>query len=155
MWGTGAAGVGPRPTSVNISRPPPRPGVSRDSICWSERTPDRWLGHRRRPSDVVLDDLPGMRPPGKTGHSGRRLGEGQPFGVMRGLMMAVTSYLRSLERSRHARTRMDRPAVFTMCGREWDLLPDVFAPIYSPSTGAALEFLGLGSGSPCPAPAPF
>jgi len=59
-------------------------------------------------------------------------------------MMAVTSYLRSLERSRHARTRMDRPAVFTMCGREWDLLPDVFAPIYSPSTGAALEFLGLG-----------
>jgi release factor glutamine methyltransferase len=31
-----------------------------------------------------------------------------------------------------------------MCGREWDLFPDVFAPIYSPSTGAALEFLGLG-----------
>jgi len=30
-----------------------------------------------------------------------------------------------------------------MCGREWDLLAEVFAPIYSPSTGVALDFLGF------------
>ncbi|MGW0362885.1 methyltransferase domain-containing protein [Streptomyces sp. NPDC002990] len=35
-----------------------------------------------------------------------------------------------------------------MCGREWDLLNEVFAPIYSPSTGMALEFLGLNQPSP-------
>ncbi|MGP3951758.1 methyltransferase domain-containing protein [Streptomyces sp. 7N604] len=33
-----------------------------------------------------------------------------------------------------------------MRGRDWDLLDEVFAPIYSPSTGIALDFLGLGSG---------
>ncbi|MFJ4779875.1 50S ribosomal protein L11 methyltransferase [Streptomyces sp. NPDC088762] len=30
-----------------------------------------------------------------------------------------------------------------MCGREWDLLDEVFAPLYSPSTGIALDFLDL------------
>ncbi|MFF5447501.1 methyltransferase domain-containing protein [Streptomyces sp. NPDC012888] len=30
-----------------------------------------------------------------------------------------------------------------MCGREWDLLDEVFAPVFSPSTGIALEFLDL------------
>ncbi|MFB6615689.1 methyltransferase domain-containing protein [Streptomyces sp. NPDC085524] len=33
-----------------------------------------------------------------------------------------------------------------MCGREWDLLDEVFAPVFSPSTGIALDFLDLGSG---------
>jgi release factor glutamine methyltransferase len=32
-----------------------------------------------------------------------------------------------------------------MYGREWDLLPEVFAPIYSPSTNMAMEFLGLAN----------
>jgi release factor glutamine methyltransferase len=31
-----------------------------------------------------------------------------------------------------------------MYGRTWDLLPEVFAPIYSPSTGVAMDLLGLG-----------
>ncbi|WP_328537692.1 50S ribosomal protein L11 methyltransferase [Streptomyces sp. NBC_00344] len=41
-------------------------------------------------------------------------------------------------------TRADRPRVFSACGREWDLLAEVFAPVYSPSTNVALEFLDLG-----------
>ncbi|MFI5762113.1 MULTISPECIES: methyltransferase domain-containing protein [unclassified Streptomyces] len=47
-------------------------------------------------------------------------------------------------------TREDRPEVFSMCGREWDLLDEVFAPVFSPSTGIALEFLDL-DGRPGPA----
>ncbi|WP_251050421.1 MULTISPECIES: class I SAM-dependent methyltransferase [unclassified Streptomyces] len=39
-----------------------------------------------------------------------------------------------------------------MCGREWDLLDEVFAPVFSPSTGIALEFLGLND-LPAGAPA--
>ncbi|MER6997626.1 class I SAM-dependent methyltransferase [Streptomyces sp. NPDC000410] len=58
----------------------------------------------------------------------------------------VQSYERSLERSRQSLTRADRPSTFTLGGREWDLLDEVFAPVYSPSTGVALDFLGL-SGS--------
>lgn len=58
-------------------------------------------------------------------------------------MQRVKNYLLSLERSHRARTRPDRPSVFTMYDREWDLLPDVFAPIYSRSTDAAMDFLGL------------
>ncbi|MGR4881637.1 methyltransferase domain-containing protein [Streptomyces sp. LARHCF249] len=46
-------------------------------------------------------------------------------------------------------TRDDRPKVFSMCGREWDLLDEVFAPVFSPSTDIALDFLGL-NGSPLP-----
>ncbi|GLW24878.1 hypothetical protein Mame01_49200 [Microbispora amethystogenes] len=33
--------------------------------------------------------------------------------------------------------------MFSMYDREWDLLPEVFAPIYSPSTQIAMGFLGL------------
>ncbi|MFG2893110.1 50S ribosomal protein L11 methyltransferase [Streptomyces sp. NPDC048248] len=57
-------------------------------------------------------------------------------------MRAVQSFTRSLERSENARTRADRPQVFSMRGREWDLLDEVFAPNYSPSTSVSLEFLG-------------
>ncbi|MFD5427035.1 50S ribosomal protein L11 methyltransferase [Streptomyces sp. NPDC127084] len=53
------------------------------------------------------------------------------------------SYLRSLERSRRSLTREDRPDVFTMAGRDWDLLDGVFAPPFSATTGVALDVLGL------------
>lgn len=59
-------------------------------------------------------------------------------------MTQAGNYLLSLERSRQARTRADRPSSFVMYDREWDLFPEVFAPIYSPSTGMAMDFLGLG-----------
>ncbi|CQR65199.1 methyltransferase domain-containing protein [Streptomyces leeuwenhoekii] len=55
----------------------------------------------------------------------------------------VRSYERSLARSAESRTRADRPRVFTMEGRAWDLLDGVFAPVHSPSTRLGLEFLGL------------
>ncbi|MCX3059255.1 class I SAM-dependent methyltransferase [Streptomyces beihaiensis] len=60
----------------------------------------------------------------------------------------LRSYERSLRRSRLSATRKDRPRVFTLCGREWDLLEEVFAPVYSPSTGVALELLGLNQEPP-------
>ncbi|MGW3953575.1 50S ribosomal protein L11 methyltransferase [Streptomyces sp. NPDC004752] len=64
-------------------------------------------------------------------------------------MKGVRSYERSLARSRLARSREDRPEVFTLHGRQWDLLDDVFAPPFSPSTGVAMDLLGLtGSGRP-------
>ncbi|WP_079249743.1 50S ribosomal protein L11 methyltransferase [Streptomyces sp. IMTB 2501] len=60
-----------------------------------------------------------------------------------------TSYERSLERSRAAASRPDRPDTFTMAGHEWDLLGDVFAPPYSATTETAMEVLGLtGEGPP-------
>ncbi|MET8574068.1 methyltransferase domain-containing protein [Streptomyces sp. NPDC005012] len=55
----------------------------------------------------------------------------------------VQDYRRSLERSRQSLVRADRPSVFTLAGRQWDLLDEVFAPLYSPSTGVALDLLGL------------
>lgn len=58
-------------------------------------------------------------------------------------MSQVQSYERSLQRSSLSLTRPDRPRVFSACGREWDLLDEVFAPVYSPSTSVALEFLNL------------
>ncbi|MEU5796873.1 methyltransferase domain-containing protein [Streptomyces sp. NPDC047813] len=58
-------------------------------------------------------------------------------------MTERTSYERSLERSRAALNRPDRPDTFTMAGREWDLLDDVFAPPFSGTTGAAMDVLGL------------
>ncbi|MBF6045446.1 methyltransferase domain-containing protein [Streptomyces sp. NRRL B-1677] len=58
-------------------------------------------------------------------------------------MTGVRDYRLSLERSRRALVREDRPDVFAMCGREWDLLPEVFAPIYSPATEITLDFLDL------------
>lgn len=55
----------------------------------------------------------------------------------------LQSYERSLLRSRLSLTRADRPRVFTLMGREWDLFDEVFAPVYSPSTTVSLELLGL------------
>ncbi|WP_051866464.1 methyltransferase domain-containing protein [Streptomyces griseus] len=55
----------------------------------------------------------------------------------------VQDYRRSLERSRQSLGRADRPSVFPLAGRQWDLLDEVFAPLYSPSTGVALDLLGL------------
>lgn len=52
---------------------------------------------------------------------------------------------RSLQYSEADVVRPDRPGEFRMCGREWDLLDGVFAPIYRPSTRASLDFLGLTS----------
>lgn len=66
------------------------------------------------------------------------------------MTLEAKSYLRSLERSQRSRTRTDRPSVFSMYDREWDLLPEVFAPIYSPSTQIAMGFLGLAEGSDAP-----
>ncbi|WP_316525746.1 methyltransferase domain-containing protein [Kitasatospora brasiliensis] len=56
---------------------------------------------------------------------------------------SLGNYERSLGRSRESLTREDRPRTFTMYGREWDLFPEVFAPVYSPSTRVGVEFLGL------------
>ncbi|MEW2412400.1 class I SAM-dependent methyltransferase [Streptomyces sp. NPDC046866] len=58
-------------------------------------------------------------------------------------MSQLQSYERSLLRSRLSLTRADRPRVFSLAGREWDLFDEVFAPVYSPSTTVALELLGL------------
>lgn len=55
----------------------------------------------------------------------------------------LRSFERSLERSRRSLHRGDRPKEFTLAGRDWDLVDEVFAPVYSPSTEVALEFLGL------------
>ncbi|MDH2393015.1 MULTISPECIES: methyltransferase domain-containing protein [Streptomyces] len=65
-------------------------------------------------------------------------------------MSRIQSFERSIARSRASLTREDRPETFTLCGREWDLLDEVFAPVYSPSTGIALEFLGLNHEPPLP-----
>ncbi|MFF1700084.1 methyltransferase domain-containing protein [Streptomyces sp. NPDC058257] len=54
----------------------------------------------------------------------------------------VRDYERSLARSAVSRTRADRPHTFELRGRTWDLLDEVFAPIYSPSTRIGLDFLG-------------
>jgi release factor glutamine methyltransferase len=53
-----------------------------------------------------------------------------------------TDYRESLARSRQARTSPDRPNEFRMRGRDWDLLDDVFAPVFSPSTEVFLDLLG-------------
>jgi release factor glutamine methyltransferase len=37
-----------------------------------------------------------------------------------------------------------------MYGRDWDLLPEVFAPNYSPTTGYSMQLLGLVDGEPRP-----
>ncbi|WP_330172574.1 50S ribosomal protein L11 methyltransferase [Streptomyces sp. NBC_01498] len=61
-------------------------------------------------------------------------------------MSDVRSHLKSLERSNHSLTRPDRPREFTLLGRRWDLLDQVFAPLYSPSTRTGAELLGLTGG---------
>jgi release factor glutamine methyltransferase len=58
-------------------------------------------------------------------------------------MSQIRSHLKSLERSRRSLTRPDRPREFTLLDRDWDLLDQVFAPLYSPSTRIGAEFLGL------------
>ncbi|WP_433855427.1 methyltransferase domain-containing protein [Streptomyces kronopolitis] len=58
-------------------------------------------------------------------------------------MSEVQSHLKSLERCNRAMTDPGRPRTFFMTDREWDLLDEVFPPVYSPSTGIALDFLGL------------
>ncbi|GGX00086.1 methyltransferase domain-containing protein [Streptomyces noursei] len=62
-------------------------------------------------------------------------------------MSEVRSYQNSLQRSWDSLTREDRPNVFTMNGREWDLLDQVFDPTHTASTAVAMALLGL-SGSP-------
>lgn len=52
-------------------------------------------------------------------------------------------YERTLELSGNDIVRDDRPKTFTLYGREWDLLDEVFAPIYRPSTNVSLDFLDL------------
>ncbi|WP_149184538.1 class I SAM-dependent methyltransferase [Streptomyces sp. TRM49041] len=70
-------------------------------------------------------------------------------------MTEIQSFERSLRRSRESLTREDRPSTFTLCGREWDLLNEVFAPVYSPSTEIALRFLGLDDTVPAPGAGSF
>ncbi|MEU4655991.1 class I SAM-dependent methyltransferase [Streptomyces sp. NPDC023723] len=65
-------------------------------------------------------------------------------------MNVIQDYRRSLERSRQALAREDWPAVFTLCGREWDLLPGVFAPVYSPTTEFSMRLMGLADPAAAP-----
>ncbi|MEU1090730.1 class I SAM-dependent methyltransferase [Streptomyces sp. NPDC005576] len=65
-------------------------------------------------------------------------------------MKVVQDYRRSLERSRQALEQKDRPASFRLCGREWDLLPEVFAPVYSPTTAFSMELMGLADPAASP-----
>ncbi|MFJ6937510.1 50S ribosomal protein L11 methyltransferase [Streptomyces sp. NPDC101132] len=58
-------------------------------------------------------------------------------------MSHISDYRRSLERSRLSRASGDRPGTFDLRGREWDLLPDVFAPSHSRSTDVAMKLLGF------------
>lgn len=60
-------------------------------------------------------------------------------------MSDITSYLRSLERSRDSLRRENRPETFMLRGREWDLLPTVFSPVHSGTTEIVLEALGLSA----------
>ncbi|MFJ8001457.1 methyltransferase domain-containing protein [Streptomyces sp. NPDC096310] len=70
-------------------------------------------------------------------------------------MLDVRSHLKSLERSKLSRNNPNRPRVFSISGREWDLLDEVFAPVYSPSTSIALDLLGLAESNPEAAPSSF
>ncbi|WP_445398026.1 methyltransferase domain-containing protein [Streptomyces sp. LE64] len=63
-------------------------------------------------------------------------------------MEAIQDYRRSLARSRWALTHAGRPDTFQLCGSTWDLLPGVFAPVYSPTTGFSLRLLGLDDPRP-------
>ncbi|MEU4377347.1 methyltransferase domain-containing protein [Pseudonocardia alni] len=53
---------------------------------------------------------------------------------------------RTIELSEHEMRRPDRPDSFTLEGREWDLLPEVFPPVFRPSTRVSLDYLGLLDG---------
>ncbi|MFF8431618.1 methyltransferase domain-containing protein [Streptomyces sp. NPDC016566] len=63
-------------------------------------------------------------------------------------MSGTQSFVRSLERSRLSLTRPDRPAEFELLGLRWNLLDEVFAPVFSPSTAVALDLLGLAEAGP-------
>ncbi|KUL39380.1 hypothetical protein ADL22_15865 [Streptomyces sp. NRRL F-4489] len=69
----------------------------------------------------------------------------------------MRSHVRSLARCAAARARGDLPRVFTLHGRAFDLLEEVFAPDLTPSTQTALDFLGIpapsGPAGADPAPA--
>lgn len=54
----------------------------------------------------------------------------------------MRKYLTTLERSRESMAMRRRASTFVLHGREWDLLPDVYAPDHSPSTEIAWELLG-------------
>ncbi|MFE1959331.1 50S ribosomal protein L11 methyltransferase [Streptomyces sp. NPDC059479] len=58
-------------------------------------------------------------------------------------MTEIASYTSSLARSRASQANENRPDVFVLAGREWDLLAGVFAPVHSPTTAVAMELLGL------------
>ena len=60
--------------------------------------------------------------------------------------MSEPGYVGSLRRSSQSRARADRPRVFSMNGRSWDLLPSVFPPVFSPSTEAFLSLLDFPVG---------
>ncbi|MFE6779078.1 methyltransferase domain-containing protein [Streptomyces sp. NPDC057702] len=59
---------------------------------------------------------------------------------------AVGDYHGSLQRSHDSRTRADRPAEFHLAGRQWTLLGEVFAPVYSPSSQTFLDLLDFPVG---------
>ncbi|MFG2293238.1 methyltransferase domain-containing protein [Streptomyces sp. NPDC048603] len=67
-------------------------------------------------------------------------------------MIQTQRFERSLQRSRTSLSREDRPKVFALCGREWDLLDEVFAPVFCPSTAIAVDFLDLDGPVPPPVP---
>ncbi|MFJ6544958.1 50S ribosomal protein L11 methyltransferase [Streptomyces sp. NPDC091385] len=58
-------------------------------------------------------------------------------------MSEIKSYLRSLERSRDSMRAENRPKVFSLRGREWDLCDTVFAPLHAGTTEIVLDILGL------------
>lgn len=55
----------------------------------------------------------------------------------------IADYRSSLARSLASSERHTVPTTFTLGARDWDLLPQVFAPADSPSTATALHLLGL------------
>jgi len=57
------------------------------------------------------------------------------------MFRTVREYLTTLERSRESMAMRRRASTFVLHGREWDLLPDVYAPDHSPSTEIAWELL--------------
>ncbi|MEZ7004000.1 methyltransferase [Streptomyces sp. SCSIO 75703] len=60
-------------------------------------------------------------------------------------MSEITSYLRSIERSRDSMRPEHRPGVFSLRGRQWDLLDTVFSPPHAGTTEIVLDLLGLGT----------
>src|SRR3954470_6128782 len=58
-------------------------------------------------------------------------------------MYHLQDYRGSIERSRRAAADHPAPAEFDLDGRRWDLLPGVFSPASSPTTGFSLRLLGL------------